>query len=311
MLNSFPSFPYYRDDPSSFKKFIENYHTFRINGFDAKFGHIPNSIVEKFPWPEGVWEIDRDARTVTLKTPRDATVTERSELMLQALSAAVKSDTFQVLRGWRNELYPIYGPGKELVANIERSGSNLFGVLTYGVHMTVYTKDEKEGLKIWVAKRSKTKQTYPGMLDNSVGGGMSTGEQPFESVVREAMEEASLPEHIVRNNAKCTGCVTYTYIRDARAGGETGLLQPECEYVYDLEIEPTVTPKPGDSEVEDFRLWTVDEVREALWNGEFKPNCAIVLIDFFIRHGIITPENEKNYMEIIARIHRRHQYPTA
>lgn len=311
MLNTFASFPYYRDDPSFFKEFIAKYHAFKINGFDETFGRIPNAIVERFPWPEGIWKIDHEARTVTLSTPKEATADERSELILQTLSAAVKKDTFQVLRGWRNELYPIYGPGKQLLASIERAGSNLFGILSYGVHMTVYTKDEKEGLKIWVAKRSKTKQTYPGMLDNTVGGGISTGEVPFESMVREAMEEASLPEEIVRKNTKCTGCVTYTYIRDSRAGGETGLLQPECEYVYDLEVEPTVAPKPCDTEVEDFRLWTVDEVREALWNGEFKPNCAIVLIDFFVRHGIITPENEENFLEIIARIHRRHGYPTA
>lgn len=273
-------------------------------------GYIPNDAVIKFPWPKETWNIDSAAQTVTLITPVDATAEKRSELIEQSLSVAFKADVFNVLRGWRNELYPIYGPGKTLLANMERSASSLFGILTYGVHMTGYVKDD-QGLQIWVPRRALAKQTYPGMLDNTVAGGISTGEEPFECLVREAMEEASLPEEIVKSNARPCGCLTYFYIRDARAGGETGLLQPECEYIYDIELDPSVIPRPCDSEVEDFRLWPIDKVKSALTDGRFKPNSAIVLIDFFIRHGIITPENEKDYMEIVARIHRRHEFPTA
>lgn len=176
--------------------------------------------------------------------------------------------------------------------------------------MTAYTRDPKSGdMKIWVPRRSASKQTYPGMLDNTVGGGMSTGEIPGECAVREAMEEASLPEETVRSKAHMCGAVTYFYVRDGRAGGETGLLQPEVEYIYDLELDYSVVPQPCDSEVEDFRLWGVEEVREALGRGEFKPNAAIVLLDFFIRHGIMTPENERDYIEIVTRLHRRFEFP--
>jgi hypothetical protein len=38
---------------------------------------------------------------------------------------------------------------------------------------------------------------------------------------------------------------------------------------------------------------------------QFKPSCAVVLLDFFIRHGILTAENEKYYAELISRIHRK------
>jgi len=120
-----------------------------------------------------------------------------------------------------------------------------------------------------------------------------------------------LPEDLVRKGAKAAGTVTYFYIRDERAGGETGLLQPECQYVYDLEVEEDVTPRPGDNEVEDFYLWTVEETQAALAKAEFKPNCALVLLDFFIRHGILTQANERDYIEIVARLHRRLEFPTA
>lgn len=138
---------------------------------------------------------------------------------------------------------------------------------------------------------------------------MATGEDPFECLVREAEEEASLPADYVRANAIADGTVTYVHIRDERAGGETGLIQPECQYVYDLEMPPSLIPRPNDSEVEQFYLWTVEEVQASLGRGEFKPNCALLMLDFFIRHGVITESNEKDYQEIKKRIHRDLEFP--
>ena len=91
-------------------------------------------------------------------------------------------------RKWRNELYPIYenylGPhvvkNPELsyphsegldvnaraageanhVFDIERSAAALFGLVTYGVHMTVFEKDDNGAVWIWTPTRAKTKQTY-------------------------------------------------------------------------------------------------------------------------------------------------------
>lgn len=216
-----------------------------------------------------------------------------------------KNRTFKVLDGWRSELYPVYGPGNEILWSIERSASALFGIVTYGVHLTAYTRDSNVscGLKIWVPRRAASKQTYSGMLDNSVAGGMAVGEEPLDCLVREAAEEAGLQENLVRNHAKACGNVTYTYIRDEKAGGEVGLVQPECQYVYDLELPEGVVPIPTDGEVETFYLWHLEDVQVALLEEKFKPNCALVLLDFFIRWKIITEENEPNYMEIKKRLH--------
>ena len=177
-----------------------------------------------------------------------------------------------------------------MVLSIERAGSALFGITIYRAHMTAYVKSDnedesaEESLRIWVARRSKSKQTYPGMLDNTVGGGMATGEEPFKTIVRETTEEASFPVEHVRRDVKSRGCVTYFDIRDERAGGETGLLQPECINVYDLEVKEGMMPSPEDHEAEIFLLWSVRQVKKALGMGEFKTNCALVLIDFLIRH---------------------------
>lgn len=147
------------------------------------------------------------------------------------------------------------------------------------------------------------------MLDNTVAGGIATGEEPFESLVREAEEEASLPEVLVRERVTYHSAVTYTYIRESRAGGESGMVQPECQHVYDLELPSDVFPKPNDSEVEEFYLWTVEQVQEHMARGEFKPNCALVVLDFFIRRGILTKENEENYEQIKRRLHRELEFP--
>lgn len=80
---------------------------------------------------------------------------------------------------WRGELYPVYGDpfgvrdhpkqgGDETKLNyafeMERSACALFGIVTYGVHMSIYkeTVDEQgnKSLSVWVPTRSRTKQTY-------------------------------------------------------------------------------------------------------------------------------------------------------
>ena len=95
-------------------------------------------------------------------------------------------------RKWRNELYSIYenylGPyavknpklsyphseGLDASAHaageanhvfdIERSAAALFGLVTYGVHMTVFEKDEDGTVRLWTPTRAKTKQTCGGGL---------------------------------------------------------------------------------------------------------------------------------------------------
>ena len=262
------------------------------------------------PWGD-IWDFDFARRRIT-PAPHRHTSNLQGDVIRETLEKAKVKDAFKVLKGWRNELYPIYGHGNsyETSISIERAGSPLFGINTYGVHMTVYVNTPK-GMKIWVPRRASNKQTYGGMLDNTVAGGLSVGEKPFECLVREAAEEASFSEQLIRSNAKACGTVSYFYIRDERAGGETGLLQPESQYIYDMEIGPNVIPEPGDNEVEDFYLWTIDEVKKALAEGQFKPNCAMVLLDFFIRHGILTAEKEKDYTEIVSRLHRKLPFPTS
>ena len=267
-------------------------------------------VVKQMPWNEK-WIVDHEKKTVRprLKNPVTDAIYAQSltRLIEETVLLAKEKESFKVLKGWRNELYPVTGLSSEI--SMERAASALFGINSYGVHLTAYTQGE-DGMKIWVPRRQAHKSTYGGMLDNTVAGGIGFGETAIDSLVREADEEASFPEDLIRKHAKLCGTVSYFMIRDERAGGEMGLLQPECQFVYDLQLDPDVIPKPNDDEVEDFQLWSIEKVQTALAEDQFKPNCALVLLDFFVRHGIITPDSENDYVEIVSRLHRKLPFST-
>ena len=306
LVNQCDGFPYPESNTERYLASINTYYQLRVAGHDYALGYMLPSVAEVF---RGIpnWELNEDERILILTGGNNAE--ERSKAVETTLLAVKETGHFKVLDKWRGELYAVYGKGKELLFNVERSASPLLGVVSYGVHLTAYTKKDGQ-LKIWTPRRARTKQTYGGMLDNAVAGGIASGESPFECLVRECAEEASLPEELVRSKAVACGTVTYWYIRDERAGGETNLMQPECQYIYDVELSEDTIPKPGDDEVEEFYLWSVEEVQAAMRNGEFKPNCALVVLDFLVRHGILTSENEKDYIEIVSRLHRRLEFPT-
>ncbi|KAK3706919.1 hypothetical protein LTR37_012418 [Vermiconidia calcicola] len=311
LINECDNFPYHQKNTQLYLAHINTYYGLYVKDYpNTELGYILPSVAEVFRGlPD--WKLNDAERSLTLITGNNEE--ERSRAVAATTKAMRATEHFEVLKGWRDELYPVYGPDRELLFSMERAASALFGIVTYGVHMTAYTMKaedgEDEAMRLWVPRRAANKQTYGGMLDNTVAGGISTGESPFESLVREAQEEASLPEDIVRRDVKAVGTVTYFHIRDHRAGGETRLLQPEVQYVYDLQVAEDVVPKPSDDEVAGFELKTVDEVQKALRDGEFKPNCALVLLDFFIRHNILTSE-DPGYIEMVARLHRHLEFPT-
>lgn len=207
---------------------------------------------------------------------------------------------------WEN--YRIMG-AKYPTVQMLRSAARLFGIASRGAHMTAYVRTH-EGLKIWVGRRSAHLITYPGMLDTTVAGGVRAEESPFDCIVHESAEEASIPADYVRANAKACGAITYV-AKSSAVGDEFSFMIPVVLYNYDIELPEHIIPQPQDEEVEAFYLWDLEQVKEAMTNREFKTNCAAVMIDFFIRHGIITDENEEDYLEILTRLHRKLPVPTS
>lgn len=295
------------DEPTSRSGAVAKCYAFRVNGCSAILGYILQETVEQIQWSDS-WSIDHQQQSVTLATPATATADMRSRVLEDTLESTRRLAIISMLESWRDEKFPVYGPEGEVLLEIERCASALFGIVTYGVQLMCYVKDER-GLRLWIGKRSERKQTYPGMLDSTAAGGLGAGKLPIEALICEAQEEASLSEEIVKMKVKPMSHLSYFHVRGNQAGGESGLFQPEIEYTYELELDPSIIPKPRDSEVECFRLYTIVEVLYALKWGQFKPNSAIVIVEFLIRHGILNVENEPSYSEIVSHLHRKLEFP--
>ncbi|KAI8072583.1 NUDIX hydrolase domain-like protein [Gongronella butleri] len=228
------------------------------------------------------------------------TVDDRTQAVKTLMDHWRATKKFAALAGWRDELYPVYGASGAPAFVMERAATPLFGISTFGVHVNVFVVD-KGVTKMWVARRSMQKQTWPGVLDNCVAGGIPHGYSTKETVVKECDEEASIPENLAQN-AKNVSVVSYYTFSDYG-------MQPETEYIYDLQLPVDFAPTPKDGEVECFYLWTLDEVKQSIFNDGWKPNCALVAIEFMIRHGYIHADNEPDYIDISYHLHRRLEFP--
>lgn len=222
------------------------------------------------------------------------------------------NDTFEVLKGWRDEQYTIYGHEQEQLFTLERAACGLFGLVTYGAHLNAYIPaTASSSIQMWCPRRALTKATYPGMLDNSVAGGISDGRSAYETIVKEAEEEASIPEDVARRHIKSVGAISYIYV-DGTTADNAGWIQPEVQYIYDLPLTGEVKDlqlRPNDGEAENFELWSMDKIKEEMLLGHFKPNCAAVIIDFMIRHGVVQAETELDFLRIQQRLHRTFEFP--
>lgn len=264
-------------------------------------GYLTASTVQNMPWTPDFEVLSEPKKQVHL---RHQSATAINCLM----DKARELNTFPALGKKRDEQWPIVGA--KFHVTIERSATSLFGIIGRGSHMTAFTRSSS-GIKFWIPQRNLNKSNYPGMFDNTVAGAVEAGEDPFNCLVREASEEAAMPEDFVRKNARPGGTVTWFNVSSSKKGGGAGLMNPGILFVYDFEVSEDVVFKPVDDDIHAFHLMDLEEVRAALASQRFKPECAAVLIDFFVRHGYITAENEPDYVELVSRLHRRLPFPTS
>lgn len=182
------------------------------------------------------------------------------------------------------EIYPIIEKwGATPLAEIDRAAIPWFGTRGFGVHANGYVR-KPSGLHIWVAQRSTTRKIDPGKLDNFIGGGLPIGLTIEQNLVKEAQEEAGLPEALARSG-QFVGSLSYKI--DMMKGVRNDTL-----FIYDIELPEDFMPENTDGEVELFTLMPAEEVLHIVGTtNRFKFNCNLVLIDFFLRHEIIKPDH--------------------
>lgn len=120
-------FPYYETEPGAYLDLSSTLYRFCIHQ-SPTVGYIRAWVVQQMPWGHE-WLVDHEQKLVSPHLDC-VTVESQNSLIRKTLERARDQGSFKVLRGWRNELYPVLGMSGDVV--MERSGSALFGINTYG-----------------------------------------------------------------------------------------------------------------------------------------------------------------------------------
>jgi len=222
----------------------------------------------------------------SLQTPQ-----QRNRIIAEVVQALIDDD---VVGYSLDEPYPVKGHNNEVFFVIDRALVPFMGFRSFGQHINGYV-NRPGGLHLWIGTRACDRRIFPGMLDNMVAGGLPHGLSLQENLVKECHEEAGMPEKLALQ-AKPVSAITYNAI------SEKGY-KPDTLYCYDIELSEEFTPENTDGEVEKFELLRVtDVISKVRQGGLFKPNCNLVLIDFFARHGLLDAQ-EPEFLEIQQGLH--------
>ncbi|MCW8921101.1 MAG: DUF4743 domain-containing protein [Sedimenticola sp.] len=264
-------------------RFLPFYVTERV------VGRIKRDFAELLTaWPE-VFQVSNSS--VALNTQFKG-LTERSEKVAWVLEQLIDQGALLPFHG---ERYAVLADGAtQPLLLIDRAMAPCFGVPAFGQHVNGIVRT-REGLKMWISRRADDRLHYPGHLDNLAAGGLPFGISLQANLAKECWEEAGIPAELAQE-AIPVGAVSYHM--DTKGGFKSDTL-----YCYDLELPEEFVPACTDGEVQDFYLWSVEEVMARVRDGDnFKLNCNLVIIDFLIRHGYIRPDGAE-YMNLLTGLH--------
>ncbi len=260
---------------------LRNFRPWLIEG--RTVGWLPQDFIQHLRGFPGIFTIPEDgpiALATALAAPAERTAAIAGicrSLAANGVLAAERGEMFPVAPRWN--MAPL--------AEVDRRWVTHFGLPAYGVHLNGFVR-AAEGMQMWIARRAKGKMTYPGKLDNLVAGGQPVGLGLHENMVKEAHEEAAIPPAIARH-IQPVG--TISYVMETEAG-----LKLDTMYNFDLELPADFEPVNNDGEVDEFMLMPVAEVADIVRETfDFKFNCNLVIIDFLIRHGFLTPDGSTEY----------------
>ncbi len=185
---------------------------------------------------------------------------------------------------------------REPLFSVSRSLMSLFGFISYAIHVNGYTVDSNGQMKIWVATRAKDRLVYPGRKDQIVAGGQPSGISFQENLEKESYEEAGFCSDIVKAQAKCAHILSHH--------NQSQIKNERCVIaIYDLFLESNQIPHNIDGEVDSFDLMTPEQVLELLKDKTvFKPNCAVIMIDFLMRQNVLTPDNCPEFFDFQTKM---------
>jgi len=230
----------------------------------------------------GQWPavFDLDERSVRLRSTL-ASEAERTAAFAEITRSLAKEGA---ISGWRHETYAVrVRPQDAPLFHIERAAMRFFGLTSQAAHLNGFVRDES-GLRMWIARRSASKSIDPGMLDTLVGGGIPSGQDARQTLVRECFEEAGI-EPALAKRARPAGMLEV-------CNEEPAGLHSEILHAHDLELAADFRPRNVDGEVAEFHCLAASEVADRIANGEFTVDAGLLTLDFLVRSGAIasTPQ---------------------
>lgn len=202
-----------------------------------------------------------------------------------------------LIDGWRDERYAVAaGFYHAPYAVIERAAMPVLGACGYGVHVNGLTR--RDGIvHMWLGRRAADKSTDPDKLDQIAAGGIPHGLSIFANMQKECEEEAALPAAL---SATARAVGMGSYLRRTENG-----IRADVLFNYDLWLPEDFVPVNTDGEVAEFVCLPLGEVAQIVADSdEVKFNSALVIIDFLIRHGHLTPEHP-DYQAVAGRLNPR------
>jgi hypothetical protein len=267
---------------------LSGFRPFRVEG--ARVGWVRHGLAERLVQSDEVFHVSADSVDLV---DRLGAPERRTAAVARVVEHLAAEGTIEPLRG---EPYPVLTAwGKPALLCIDRAAVATFGIAAYGLHVNGFVR-RPEGLSMWIGRRAADRAIAPGKLDNLIAGGQPAGLTLTENLIKESAEEASIGADLARR-AVPVGALTYRM--ETREG-----LKPDTLFLYDLELPESFVPRNTDGEVSSFDLWPLARVADTVRDSDdFKFNCSLVVIDFLIRHGFLTPD-EPDYLDLVKGLHR-------
>lgn len=115
----------------------------------------------------------------------------------------------------------------------------------------------------------------------------------MDNVIKECDEEAGI-ERQLACKAIPVGAVSY-------CSKYSYGLKRDVLFCFDLKLPVDFQPRANDGEVEEFYKLPLADVLQIVSRTEgdvYKDNCNLVVLDFMMRHGVITPSTPA-YLDIL------------
>ena len=192
-----------------------------------------------------------------------------------------------LVNNWRDELFAIYLDAERHIEvfQLERGVVPLLALQAHGVHLNGYTMIN-DVPHVWIAQRSADRVIAPLKYDQLVAGGLPAELSLKENLYKEAGEEAGIAQALVEP-ARYAGSLQYM------TEDEFGI-RNDVLHCFDVELPESFEPHNQDGEVEQFMRLPVSEVISLLQQkDQFKPNTALVMLNFLLRQGWLVVNDEE------------------